>query len=393
MRTVEYLAEQSLQRISKSRFKKIEQSLGFNHNDLGFLRSEIITLRPATQIMFDWMHVYCVAGIWNNESGSLVTKLSSGGLSQADLDMELSRFKWPRALSSRGVTGQNIFSKEDQDGVVSCSASECLSVYGVLRFILHECRRRGELESLKAECDSYCRLCRVLDLLQHQKKHGWKPVLLKDAIEEHLRGYAAIYDRFLPKHHYSLHLAAQCAQHGTLVSCWVHERKHREIKKRANLITNTWGRFERTVIVDAMNDMLAALAGAPEEPYYGGICSPCPAGAPILREFRNMGLEGPMFVSRSAYFSPGSRAWAGDVVILVADGNDPCIGEVNFFAKCGEDNLVCVTAWKSIGENNFRKGQQSFVANLNDIVDVCVHCESDEVGVAKVVPVTTWPGF
>lgn len=77
----------------------------------------------------------------------------------------------------------------------------------------------------------------------------------------------------------------------------------------------------------------------------------------------------------------------------MADGNDPCVEEVNFFAKCGEDNLVCVTPWKSTGENNFRKGQQSFVANLNDIVDVCVHCESDEVGVAKVVPVTTWPGF
>lgn len=388
LETVQFLASRSND-VSKTAFKKMEQALGFNHNRHGLLQSNILTLKPVSFLMYDWMHTYAVGGLWNVELGSLVAKLSAHGVTQERLNDELNRFTWPSFLAGRGVTGVNIFSKEDQDGDIKCSASECLSVYSVIRFILSEFRKNGELEALKQECDSYFRLCRVLDLLVHQKKHGWDPDALRQAIERHLKGYVALYERFLPKHHYSLHLPSQCAQHETLVSCWVHERKHKEIKRHANLITNTWSNFERSVIVDAMGDSLDALAGTPDEPYYGGLCSPAEAGSAISQEFRKLGFDEQIFVSRTAFFSPGAKASAGDVVRLVDDVGEQCLGEVNFFATTTGQNFCCITHWKAKGNNKFQKSGTSFVAELSQVMDVCIYRDG-ATSSPSVVSSTTW---
>ena len=359
LETVKYLASHSNDGMSKTAFKKMEQALGFNHNCHGLLHSDILTLKPVSFLMYDWMHTYAVGGLWNVELGALVGKLSAHGVGQERLRDELNRFTWPSYLSGRGVTGVNIFAKEDQDGDIKCSASECLSVY---RFILWELRKHGELEALKAECASYFRLCRVLDLLVRQKKDGWGPEALRLAIERHLQGYVALYERFLPKHHYALRLPAQCTQHKTLVSC-----KRKEIKHHANLITNTWSKFERSVIVDAVGDSLDSLSGTPGEPYYGGLCSPAAAGPAISQEFHKLGFDREIRVSRTAFFSPGSKASAGDVVRLVGDAGDQCLGEANFFATVMGKNFCCVTQWNALGSNKFQKSA------VSQIMDVCIH--------------------
>lgn len=387
--TVRYLSEQS-NSMSKSMFKKTEQALGFNHNEFGFLHSNIITLRPVSNLMFDWMHTYCVAGLWNVETGMLVSKLDYVGVSQAVLDTEVKKFVWPRNLSSRGATGVRIFEKEDQEGDLKCSASECLSIYSVLRCILQDFQRRGVLEPLKDEVASYFRLCRVLDLLCWQKKRGWNHGLLQQAIEDHMRSYGQCYERVLPKHHYSLHLARQCAQHGTLVSCWVHERKHKEVKRHANLITNTSSNFERSVLVDAMADMLAALAGTAGEPCHGGLVNPSAGlAAGVAAELTALGFSGPIEVSRSAYFAAGQQAFDGDLVLL-EDGGARHVARVNFFAQCGAESLCCISVMRPMGSNLFiLPAGTAMVASLGNILEVCIHCPESESRF-KVVPMTTW---
>ena len=90
----------------------MEQALGFNHNRHGLLQSNILTLKPVSFLMYDWMHTYAVGGLWNVELGSLVAKLSAHGVTQERLNDELNRFTWPSFLAGRGVTGVNIFQKK-----------------------------------------------------------------------------------------------------------------------------------------------------------------------------------------------------------------------------------------------------------------------------------------
>ena len=40
---------------------------------------------------------------------------------------------------------------------------------------------------------------------------------------------------FLPKHHFCLHLPRQLETHGLLCSCFVHERRHKIMKRRIDL--------------------------------------------------------------------------------------------------------------------------------------------------------------
>jgi hypothetical protein len=121
---------------------------------------------------------------------------------------EIGGFIWPQAIRSRGVTGQKIFAKGDQNEDIKCSASECLSVYSVFRFFLLEALQTQNLRAIRAECESYFRLCHVLDLLQQVKLGKTTPRALEVAVVAHLSAFKDAYQdkRFLPKHHYSLHL-------------------------------------------------------------------------------------------------------------------------------------------------------------------------------------------
>ena len=68
-------------------------------------------------------------------------------------------------------------------------------------------------------------------------------------------------------------------------------------------------------------------------------------------------------MSRTAFFSPGSKASAGDVVRLVGDAGDQCLGEVNFFATAMGKNFCCVTQWNALGSNKFQKSAESLVSD------------------------------
>ena len=51
-----------------------------------------------------------------------------------------------------------------------------------------------------------------------------------------------------PKHHYMLHLPQMLWQHGVLIACFVHEWKHKEIKRYANELDYTAGDWEFSVL-------------------------------------------------------------------------------------------------------------------------------------------------
>ena len=381
---------------SAARFSRMEQSLGFNWSPAGFLCSNTLQIQPVSHLHFDWMHLYCVGGIWACEVGLLLPALAKQGIDQSMIHTQLQTFSWPKAWSNKGVTGKKVFSKE-QSGDVKCSASEVLSVYSPLRYILLEIKRNGSIEALTREVDSYCKLCRVLDLLIVVKKGLTTGPQLQSAIVNHLKAFKNAYTdsdgviRFVPKHHHCLHLGGMLSAQGTLWSCWCHERKHRELKRHANLVTNTWSRWEKNVLIDSMNSMMESLRSAQVEPFYGGLSNPSEPSAGILQTLRRAlqedGIE-PVMVSRSAYYGPGAHIFTADAVLFEL-GNVICVGEVLFFAQAGNDNFARVQRWQPQGQNRFsRRGLQPCLVDLNCIRDVCVFADREDCMV--VVPSSTW---
>ena len=81
--------------------------------------------------------------------------------------------------------------------------------------------------------DSMLALSRVLDALQCIRQGRVEPRLLAEAIVAHLRANQEAYgtDAWVPKHHFALHLPGQLARHGTLISLFTCERRHRLLKR------------------------------------------------------------------------------------------------------------------------------------------------------------------
>jgi hypothetical protein len=55
--------------IAKSKYTDLESMLGWNFNPNMMLMSTCTVMKPAEWIMYDWMHVYIVKGIFNSEVG------------------------------------------------------------------------------------------------------------------------------------------------------------------------------------------------------------------------------------------------------------------------------------------------------------------------------------
>ncbi len=55
--------------IAKSKYTDLESMLGWNFNPNMMIMSTCTVMKPAEWIMYDWMHVYIVTGIFNSEVG------------------------------------------------------------------------------------------------------------------------------------------------------------------------------------------------------------------------------------------------------------------------------------------------------------------------------------
>ena len=86
----------------------------------------------------------------------------------------------------------------------------------------------------------------VIELLQGIKANATQPEDLAKAIKKHLDLFIMAYGKsaIRPKHHYVLHLAPMLSDFGLLLATYVHERKHRVIRRYTmpRKILKSWNR-------------------------------------------------------------------------------------------------------------------------------------------------------
>lgn len=372
-------------------FKRLQQFTGFNLSPRGALLSDLLDLKVASMVMYDWMHTYVSSGLWNLEIQLLVESLHSCGVSLDMLHEDLQAFHWPSHIKNRSMSGQNLFAHCQKDDI-KCSASEALSVYSVIRHIVLERRGLGEVEGAKHAIDSYLRLSRVLDLLVNIKTRRTKASTLRDAIFSHLQAFQTAFGttHWLPKHHYSGHLAYMYSAHKALIACFALERKHKVIKRFGGQNPNTWAKWEHSLVMDVLGIELHDLTQNLEQQWSGGLCNPSSAtdvAASVLQDAVG-GSGDEVQVSLQCYYAPGALCSARDVVLCTLGGQRH-VGQVHFFASVGGDNFACVSVWKGLGKNMFDCSDSSPVlCALNSISDTCVYKKHGDYMV--VVPNTCW---
>ena len=215
-------------------------------------------------IMFAWMHVFLVNGLFHALTGLFPGDLHQNGWKHQDIHQFANTFTWPARV--RGAAPKDILHKRaSTTAALSCSVSEALNFLQVLRtyvvfWVLPTCN-----EDMRNACETWLSLCMVLDVLQ---KIGMgkivPPVELQRLIQTTLDLAKARYgaDSFwVPKCHLALHLPLQLSRHSCLLSCFVHERKHKIVKKISNQVLDTSRTFEKSILDDVLHGHVQHLAG------------------------------------------------------------------------------------------------------------------------------------
>ena len=338
--------------MSKKDFARLEQSMGLNWNPHGVLAHE--SLPVVGSLMYDWMHCYLVTGIFQIEMGLLLPLLYAAGHSADTLLRFIMQIQWPQSLRSRVNETIQLFRKKTSPGEFKSSASQGLNAYPLVRMFLLSLHVPSMDDALKLAIKSFLKLCIVLDLLLSINRG--ETVAHDDlggTIQQHCEAFKTAYgeDSITPKFHYVQHLARMAATKD-LVSCFTHERKHKEVKNFADHIANPTKGFEEAIMKDALGRFLLAMEASTGlmQPH---LISPKTA-SPLLEASLTMtfGIQAACQAAFAAQVAPSQVVHKGDMVKLKSGE----VAEVWLHARLGTGELVTLLSpFVAAGRNVFQQ--------------------------------------
>lgn len=224
----------------KRDFEKLEQSAGLTFCKNGLLFSQPCDIQPVSEVSFDWLHVFLVNGIFQSHWNLMKPALIAIGVSHQVMMEYLKNWMAPKDqkanVDASLATLDKTKSKEWKP-----AASEALSLYPLLRQLILGRLDRTDSAPHSASLRGFLELLKVLDQLSIVNKGGIvDPRDLHRRITRYLELFHASYGpgEMVPKFHYALHLPLLLEQHGMLISCFTHERKHKSLKVWANQLCN-----------------------------------------------------------------------------------------------------------------------------------------------------------
>ena len=198
-----------------------------------------------------------------------------------------------------------------------------------------------------------------------------------------------------PKFHWLVHLPKHLEQFKLLPTCWVHERKHRMVKRYASDVTNTTT-YDRTVLSEITAHHTSALDDKSTVDFRIGLLDSRPAPA-NLKTFlmAQCGLDEvpPQFcrTALAARHSECSICHKGDVVIVKSDrGTAFDVGMVWAHAEIFGEALSLVSVWERVSSDRqtataeYREVTQVEVLPLSDILAPVIYCRP-RAGIARVL--------
>lgn len=366
---VDLLAHRA-QRGSRAEVRATEQALGLAHAPCGLLLDQGLRqhIRPASCVMYDWMHVFLVHGAFQTEVHLLLDKLKGIGLGFKELHAYASTWNWPSWVrcSPKAVFNERREAACSSADTFKCAASEALSIYPVM---LHLFNAVVDAEALAPQRRSFAALCAVLDALQLVKSRGTAADQLERRAVRHFILFKEAYPDEVPKpkHHFALHMGQLHRRHNTLYACFVHERRHRSLKVHAGRVTNLSG-FEKSVLIDLITTHVAML-DEKHATVSGCVLLHETSASPALQQ-----LIGEMLRAQAdeLRWSPsaainGARVSRGDVV---RKGNS--CASVRGFVRSGTAALALVSPWRPIDHTTtWEIGEGVALLRLEDVGAPC----------------------
>ena len=245
---------------TKAKFDNLQKVVGINFNEKGLLWDR--ALRDHYDLpgcfRYDWVHCLLQDGTFTCEAwlylnvNAVLPETMCAYLKDPSWAFPFSGHRKSKLLHR--VFDSYRTSPGDDAGKLKCSASELLSLYGLIRHYAETQLPEEESAARK----SFMASCEVLDLLMLCKRGIAAPAetaaQLRVATAKHLRLHLEAHGSsgVRPKHHWVLDIPDQILQDGLLLDSFVIERKHLHVKAIAEHVKNTHV-FERSVLAGVTN--------------------------------------------------------------------------------------------------------------------------------------------
>ena len=378
-------------------FERLESDLGVNHIPAGLLLCPFMRQRiqPISMVMWDWMHCYFASGIFQVQVTLLLLVMRRHGFRAHAVHEFMEDIVFPSHLggSSPSAPGRLAFFNYDYAGGFNCQASEGLTLYSPFRmFLLSNVFPHTVAGDLRVAILAYIKLCVVLDMLVGFLQPGDAYEFAR-AIAAHLDAFQLAHgtDEWVPKFHLVSHLPELLLRFGMLFACFVHERKHKALKKFANNLDNVCRAWERSIMQDALYSQLHSLADD-DEISKDAPCLYKPRRPPLhilelVRDTFNLDLATPVNASHTAAYAPGAKCSNADVVVMELAEGGCAIGEVICHVEVLGEYMTIVSLWEQQGNNNFRRCDRPRVVCTTDIRATCAYKVVDDANdIVLVIP-------
>jgi hypothetical protein len=309
---------------------------GYIYLEHGFLQDPLLSISIETALFFDWMHTYLQNGVFVKEVNACLTELHDYSLGIDNFHNYLKLWIWPKCYSGALNVTEN-------DNVAAGSASEYLSIMPIFRKYLVDVVSEVVTSEDKPYVTSAMKACDALEAIKIAEAGRMTGEELTKVIVAHLDAQKLAYGLalWIPKSHYATHIGEMLLRLGLLLSTFVHERKHRVVKRFVNGRLNLTS-FSRNVLIDISVQQMYDIAAG-----FGptNMIEPQPAPAEISAHIQDILAEdGTAYVANIAVVH-GRKISVGDVVAFADRSGKLGVGKVELHAACGSHRVCIVTVW------------------------------------------------
>lgn len=281
--------------------------------------------------------VYLFLEMIGSSSGLDIYKMVAGY-------MQLWVLPQSRAMKLEALFSPKRHKSNKEASTFKCSASEALAIMPILAvFVQNVIMKIGQC---MPHCEALLAVADLIAILQALPHGLTTPDLLRAKVRQ-------IQEKFEEcdwcmwmhsKFHWLVHLASHVERFHLLVSCWVHERKHRIIKRYSQDIQKT-NKYEKHVLVQVVSHDLALLLDDDYFSQNARLKKQCKATKKVKDFFASNWCHEiqSCFICAQACLSPSGVANKKDVVILKTSH---MICEVWLFAEINGECLSLVSVWE-----------------------------------------------
>jgi hypothetical protein len=311
----------------KTAFKLRQQAFGFKYQEHGVLQDPKLTdiVLPVSQYCHDWMHCLFAGGVFNIvvlQCFTEVHKIFPDIWSQ--LRDYVLKHTWPQSTKFSPSISDHFLPERVKShraaGVFKCPASDGLSLLPVMCMYLQTVVLRSHAVN-KTACEALLALGDIVDALVCVPLGVVSPDYLRQRIHRFFTvcETAGWQQHFIPKFHWMIHLPQALARWGVLPTCWVHERKHRVVKKFGQDIRNTTT-YSKSVLLEAISQQLVDVENPDAFDLSLGLIKPT-AASKKERDFlaAELQLQLGCRTSNMARITSGATCSKTDCVLIKSD--------------------------------------------------------------------------